>query len=162
VLSHSKAFLCEIWEGADKSCRAAVEIGRDGAGSTFRDWVVHHDLITEHDRRHALLRSYLHSSVPDNRKVAEALRFVLEKFVRIVYPDHFTPGDMLGKFVNLCQQRIGTPEQILDAVRTRELDDILTYANKFHHETNMAYQTEVVNDGELVGFVRRTLAFTRH
>jgi hypothetical protein len=47
-------------------------------------------------------------------------------------------------------------------VLTRELDDILTYANKFHHETNMAYQTEVVNDGELVGFVHRTLAFTRH
>jgi hypothetical protein len=162
VLSHSKAFLCEIWEGADKTCRAAVEIGRAGAGSTLSEWVIHHDLITEHDRRHALLRSYLASSVPDNRKVAEALRFVLEKFVRVAYPDHFAPGDMLGKFVNLCQQRIGTPEQILDAARTQELDDILSYANKFHHETNRTYDTEAVSDGELVGFVQRTLVFTRH
>lgn len=162
VMSHSKAFLCAIWEGADKSCRAAVEIGRDGAGSTLRGWVIHHDLITEHDRRHALLRSYLDSSVPDNRKVAEALRFVLEKFVRVAYPDYFMPGDMLGKFVNLCQQRMGKPEQILDAVRTQELDDILSYANKFHHETNRAYETEAVNDGELVQFVQRTLTFTRH
>jgi len=105
VLSHSKAFLCEVWESADKTCRAAIEIGREGDGSTLREWVIHHDLITEHDRRHALLRNYLNASVPDNRKVAEALRFVLEKFVRVAYPDHFAPGDMLGKFVNLCQQR---------------------------------------------------------
>ncbi len=162
ILSHSKAFLCEIWDGADKTSREALEIGRDGAGSTLRGWVIHHDLITEHDRRHALLRSYLESSGSDNRKVAEALRPVLEKFVRVAYPDHFAPGDMLGKFVNLCQQRIGAREQILDAQRTQELDDVLSYANKFHHETNRAYETEAVNDGELVGFVQRTLALTRH
>lgn len=162
VLSHSKAFLCEIWEGADKTCREALEIGRDGAGSTLRGWVIHHDLVTEHDRRHALLRSYLESSASDSRQVAEALRPVLEKFVRVVYPDHFAPGDMLGKFVNLCRRRIGGKDQVLNAQRTQELDEILSYANRFHHETNKGYETEAVNDGELVGFVQRTLTFTRH
>ena len=104
VLSHSKPFLCQLWESVDKSvAREAIEIGRNGSGSTLRGWVVHHDLITEHDKRHALLRSYLDSSVPDNRKVAEALRYVLERFVRVAYPDHFVPGDMLGKFINLSQ-----------------------------------------------------------
>ncbi|MGH7075583.1 MAG: AAA family ATPase [Stellaceae bacterium] len=162
VLSHSKAFLCEIWKGSDKTCRLALEIGREGDGSTLREWDVHNDLVTEHDRRHALLRSYLESSTSDNRKVAEALRPVLEKFVRVAYPDHFAPGDLLGPFVNLCRQRIGKRDQILDALRTQDLEDILIYANKFHHDTNRAYETEAVNDGELVGFVRRTLAFTRH
>jgi wobble nucleotide-excising tRNase len=163
VLSHSKPFLCQLWEGVDKSvAREAIEIGRSGTGSSLRGWVVHHDLITEHDKRHALLRSYLDSSVPDNRKVAEALRYVLERFVRVAYPNHFVPGDMLGKFVNLSQQRAGTANQFLDAARTQELDDILSYANRFHHDTNRAYETEVVNDGELVGFVQRTIKFTRH
>jgi hypothetical protein len=147
----------------DKSvAREAIEIGRSGSGSSLRGWSVHHDLITPHDKRHALLRSYIDSSVPDNRPVAEALRYVLERFVRVAYPDHFAPGDMLGKFVNLCRQRIGTTNQILDAFRTQELDDILSYANRFHHDTNPAYQTEVVSDGELVGFVERTIRFTRH
>jgi wobble nucleotide-excising tRNase len=163
VLSHSKPFLCQLWEGVDKSvAREAIEIGRSGSGSSLRGWSVHHDLITPHDKRHALLRSYIDSSVPDNRPVAEALRYVLERFVRVAYPDHFAPGDMLGKFVNLCRQRIGTTNQILDAFRTQELDDILSYANRFHHDTNPAYQTEVVSDGELVGFVERTIRFTRH
>ena len=163
VLSHSKPFLCQLWESVDKSvAREAIEIGRNGSGSTLRGWVVHHDLITEHDKRHALLRSYLDSSVPDNRKVAEALRYVLERFVRVAYPDHFVPGDMLGKFINLSQQRVGTANQILDAARTQELNDVLTYANRFHHDTNRTYETEVVNDGQLLDFVKRTLAFTRH
>ena len=163
VLSHSKPFLCQLWEAADKSvAREAIEISRSGAGSTLRGWVVHHDLITEHDKRHALLRSYLDSSVVDNRKVAEALRPVLERFVRVAYPEWFAPGDMLGKFVNLCQQRLGKADQILDAVRTQELDDVLAYANRFHHDTNRAYETEVVNDGQLLDFVKRTLHFTRH
>jgi wobble nucleotide-excising tRNase len=163
VLSHSKSFLCQLWESADKSiAREAIQIGRSGTGSTLRGWAVHHDLITEHDKRHALLRSYLDSSVPDNRKVAEAIRYVLERFVRVAYPDHFVPGDMLGKFVNLCQQRAEAANPILDAARTQELHDILGYANRFHHDTNRAYETEVVNDGELLGFVTRTLKFTRH
>lgn len=162
VLSHSKPFLCELWESADKSARAAIEIARHGDGSNFRGWVIHHDLMTEHDRRHALLREYLQSSVPDKRRVAEALRFVLEKFVRVAYPDYFAPGGTLGTFVSLSRQRIGAAQQILDAVRTQEIDDILTYANRFHHDTNHAYQTEAINDGALLDFVKRTLAITRH
>ncbi len=161
VLSHSKRFLCTVWEGADKTAREAIEIARSGTGSTLRGWVVHHDLITEHDKRHALLREYLDGNPPDNRPVAIAIRPVLERFVRVAYPDHFKPGDMLGKFVNLCQQRLGTTDAILDQAGTQELEDILHYANKFHHDTNKAYETEAFSDGELLGFVKRTLTWTR-
>lgn len=161
MLSHSKSFLCQIWEGADKTESEAIEIARSAGGSTLRAWVVQHDLLSEHDRRHALLRDYLSDQLQDNRKVAEALRFVLERFVRVAYPDRFAPGDMLGKFVNLCQQHIGKPDQILDAANTQEVDHILAYANRFHHDTNRAYETEVINDGQLRDFVNRTVAWTR-
>jgi hypothetical protein len=45
--------------------------------------------------------------------------------------------------------------------RVQELDDILVYANRFHHDTNKTYETEVVNDGQLLDFVKRTLTWTR-
>ena len=161
VLSHSKRFLCSLWDGADKTSREAIEIVRSGSGSILRGWVIHHDLITEHDRRHALLREYLEGSPPDNRPVAIALRPVLERFVRVAHPDFFKPGDVLGTFVNLSKQRAGKPDQIIDTTRAQELEDILRYANKFHHDTNRAYETEAVNDGELLVFVKRALAWTR-
>ncbi len=34
VLSHTKGFLCRLWEGADRTSRAALQVTRDGTGST--------------------------------------------------------------------------------------------------------------------------------
>lgn len=161
VLSHSKPFLCRIWEGAQPTTRAALEVARDAAGSTLRAWDVNQDCITEHDRRHSLLREYLVRNTPNNREVARAIRPLLEAFLRVARPEHFPPGTLLGPFRDLCQQRVGTPQEILDADDTRELRDLVEYANRFHHEENAAWEIEAINDGELLGFVRRALNFAR-
>lgn len=160
VLSHSKPFLCRLWEGADTTLRSALQVAREGAGSTLRTWDVNQDCITEHDKRHALMRKYLASSAPINREVACAIRPVLEAFCRVAFPEHFPPGTLLGQFRGLCDQRINTTQPILDADDLRELRDLTEYANKFHHDTNQAWETEAINDTELVGFVKRAIAFT--
>ena len=51
-------------------------------------------------------------------------------------------------------------EEILNAGAVQELQDLTEYANKFHHDTNAAWETETINDGELKGFVQRSLKFT--
>ncbi len=161
VLSHSKTLLCGLWEGTDQTLRAALEVVRDGEGSTLGDWNVDQDSITEHDRRHALLRDYLAQGVANRREVAEAIRPVLEAFLRVACPEYFRPGILVGQFCGLCEQRVGTAEEILARSVVQELRDLTEYANRFHHDTNAAWQTAVVNDGELTGFVRRTLTFAR-
>jgi hypothetical protein len=160
MLSHNKPFLCRIWEGTDFTIRSAIQLARDGTGSTIRSWDVEQDCVTEHDRRHALLRDYLLTGSPNNREVAIALRPSLEAFLRVACPGSFPAGSLIGPFLNICVQRVGTARQILDAQRIQELNDLLEYANKFHHDTNTACETEQINDGELQGFVRRTLSFT--
>jgi wobble nucleotide-excising tRNase len=160
VLSHNKPFLCNLWDGTDKTLRAAIEFARDGDGSTIRSWDVSRDMVTEHDRRHALLREYLQAATPNNREVAQALRPVIEAFLRVAYPEYFPPGSLLGPFRNMCVQRVGTPQQILDQADTNELGDLTEYANLFHHDTNPAWQSQHINDAQLLDFVRRTLAFT--
>lgn len=161
VLSHSKPFLCRLWEGIDSTARAALEVVRDGGGSTLRAWDVGEDSITEHDRRHARLREFLTSGTGDMRQVARSIRLHLEAFLRVACPERFTPGTLLGPFRNLCQQYCGTPRQILDENAIQELDEIVEYANGFHHDTNPAWETEAINDGELRGFVERALRFCR-
>lgn len=161
VLSHNKPFLCRIWEGSDHTIRAALQVARDGTGSTIRSWNVDEDCVTEHDRRHAMLREYLAGGTTNHREVAKAIRPVLEAFLRVACPEYFPPGTLLGPFGSLCFQRIGTPQQILDEHATEELRNLTEYANKFHHDTNGAWETETINEGELAGFVRRALDFVK-
>lgn len=161
VLSHSKAFLCRIWESADPATKVALHVVRDGNGSTIKSWNVDNDVVTEHDRRHAVLRDYLVNAGANEREIARALRPHLEAFFRVACPEHFPPGKLLGPFRCLCDQRVNTPQQILNAQDIQELHDIVEYANRFHHDTNPAWETEVVNATELTGFVTRVLALVK-
>ena len=120
------------------------------------------DCITEHDRNHAMVLKYIqHSEQEDERVVAAALRPILESFVRVAYPENFPPGSLLGPFLGICEQREGTPEQILTPQDRTELRHLLDYANRFHHDTNAAWQTVIINDQELLDFANRTLAFAK-
>jgi wobble nucleotide-excising tRNase len=162
VLSHDKKFLARIWAGANgRMPTTALQMVRDGQGSTLATWNVSDDATTEYDRRHALLREFHVSGRGDAREVACAIRPVLEGFERVAHPEHFPPGTLLGPFVTVCDQRVGTNAEILVADDIRVLREILEYANRFHHDTNPAWETETINDGELRGFVNRALAFVR-
>ena len=117
---------------------------------------------TEHDRRHSLVRGYLESVTADTREISESIRHVLEGFLRVAFPEHFPPGTLLGPFKNRCTQRVGGQDEIMSSQLTQNLDDLTEYANLFHHETNpLGWETVVINDGELRGFVERTLIFAR-
>lgn len=162
VLSHSKPFLCEFWDGADSSIRSAIRITRDDDGSSLAEWNVRQDLISEYDKQHERVTRYIQSShCIDEREVAISLRPILEHFVRVAYPETFPPGSLLGPFINICQQRLGAPNEILNAADVTELHDLLDYANKFHHDTNAAWETQAINDQQLLNFCRRTIAFCR-
>jgi wobble nucleotide-excising tRNase len=160
VLSHSKPFLCRLSEHPDPTIVTAIQVTRDGTGSTLSNWDVSQDCITEHDRRHAMLREYTVRSNGNDREVAKAIRPIIEAFCRVAFPEHFPPGTLLGPFRGLCVQRVGTPNEILDQHDTQELRELVEFANRFHHDTNPAWETELINDAELLGFVQRVLDFT--
>lgn len=71
----------------------------------------------------------------------------------VAYPEEFPPGMLLGPFINFCEQRKGTANQLLNAAEITELRDLLDYANKFHHDTNAAWETDLINDQQLVHFL---------
>ena len=160
VLSHSKQFLCALWENSDNNVRSAIRINRVGPSSELSEWNVRNDSISEHDKNHELVASYLRAAdSAKEREVAAALRPIMEAFVRVAFPQHFPPGTMLGGFHNRCQQRIGAEGEILSTVDTTELRELLDYANRFHHEPNPVWETEIISDAELADFAERTLDF---
>ena len=160
VLSHAKAFLCNLWEQADKNTTTSIRINRAGGGSEISVWDVRNDSISEHDKRHELVRAYLRAADPDReRQVAEALRPILEAFMRVAFPEYFPPGTLLGRFIGLCEVRVGGANEILSTGDISEIRALLDYANQFHHDTNPARQTAVINDAELSDFASRTVLF---
>lgn len=162
VLSHSKPFLLGVWDKCQQLPKTALEVRRSGGGSTLAAWDVNAAMVTEHDRRYAATESYLQSGDPSvARRVAESLRPMLEAFCRVAYAPNFPPGMLLGKFHLQCATLAGSPGQVMSASNATELRLLLDYANRFHHDTNHAYATELINDSELSDFARRTLAFIR-
>jgi wobble nucleotide-excising tRNase len=163
VMSHSKPFLLGVWDKCQQMQKTALEVRRSGSGSTLARWDVSAAMVTEHDRRYTDAAAYLNQADPaTERRVAESLRLMLETFCRIAYPMNFPPGTaLLGQFHAQCALRVGTPQEIMSLVNTQELRALLDYANRFHHDTNTAYATELINDAELTDFARRTLAFIR-
>lgn len=162
VLSHAKAFLCDLWMSADKANRSAVQIIRSGQSSVIEAWNVHQDCINNNDRNHALIEGYISAGGPANaRPAAVALRNVLEAYIRVGYSSHFPPGSLLGDFHNRCVQAQTAGQPILNAADMAELRQLTNYANKFHHDTNPAYATELINDQELLDYCQRALRFVR-
>ena len=162
VLSHSKPFLIALWKAAPRNGRAGMRIARAAVGSIIEPWDVNRDSITEHDHRFARATAYVQNANPaQERTVAADLRYMLEAFLRVAYANDFPPGFMVGRFVTLCQERLGTAQQILNQQDCTELRAVLDFANRYHHDTNPTYQTEIINDAELTNFTSRTLAFIR-
>lgn len=163
VLSHFKPLLMKVWQDAPRNhARASMRITRAGNASEMVAWDVTADSVTEHDRRYARVFAYVQAANPaTERQVAADLRHMLEAFMRVSYPAEFPPETLLGPFHAICQQRLNTPQQLLDEDDTRELRAILDYANLFHHDTNPTWQTEIINDQQLAHFAQRTLDFIR-
>ncbi|HOF89553.1 MAG TPA: hypothetical protein PLZ36_15845, partial [Armatimonadota bacterium] len=91
--------------------------------------------------------------------VAEAIRPLLEGYLRVAYPSHCKPGTLLGKFLVRASNEAAANRQFISPQACAELDELRLYANQFHHDTNPAWQTQSIDPGELETFVRRTLEF---
>ena len=161
ILSHDKRFLCNVGSRCNLSSTSAVEIARDGSGSTLREWPIHEESVTDHDRRHRILRKFVDGDTEDQGKIAQCLRPHLEGFLRVALPGEFPPETRMGNFLQICRDRLGQADGVLDREGIRDLSDILDYANKFHHDANPAWRDQVINDNELLGFVKRVLVFAR-
>ncbi|MFH1689541.1 MAG: AAA family ATPase [Candidatus Eisenbacteria bacterium] len=162
IMSHSSPFLCHLWEKADKTETAALQI-RDCAAesSTIDTWDADAAAVEEYAKEHESVRDYVASKHTDSRRTAIALRSLLEHYTRVVYVQHFQPGENLGKFVARAKSAKANGNPIMAAKRLDELDQLRDYANHFHHDTSRNWERNLsnLNEVELKGFAKRVLKF---
>jgi wobble nucleotide-excising tRNase len=163
VLCHLRGFLCDIWEHSNKDTTTTLKIARGPNNtSNITLWEASSDALTEYDKRHKALRDYTETDTQDKRYIAQCLRPVMEKYLRITFPEHCTPGTLLGTFKKRIENLFRKGIRVMSDLDMRELGAITDYANKFHHDTNPAWETEQINDAQLLTFVKRVLNFVSH
>lgn len=160
VMSHVKSFLCRLHKHAKPQYVACLQLRRTGdCQSSFEVWEPVEDQFTQYDHNHRTLREFKAGTAPEIRQVAKTLRPVMEGYLRVAYPEHCPPGTLLGPFRERVQQLVANGQTIMTTQRLTELDEIREYANRFHHDTNPAWETEIPSDAELLQFVNRVLDF---
>ncbi|MCU7782239.1 AAA family ATPase [Lelliottia amnigena] len=108
-------------------------------------------------KNHRLVSGYLDGEQFNEKDVAIAIRPLLEGYLHRRFPGHISSGKLFGEIVQLISAApVSSPLHNAISITT-ELNEINSYAGKFHHDTNPNAANEPVFPGELSAFCRRAL-----
>lgn len=100
---------------------------------------------------------YYHDGLGEPRDVVQKIRPVLETYTKILGAGAVAEADTLGVIVGKIRAA-GQGHQLFAVCDG--LDDLNVYTRRYHHGENPHAATEPINDGELHGYVKRTLEMT--
>jgi wobble nucleotide-excising tRNase len=159
IFSHSAQFLKRIWDQRGTPPQKALKLRRCTDGVELVNWDIQAETQTDFHRLHTVLTDYSASRAGNPREVAASIRPFLEGLLRVVYPAHFRPEDWVGDFLQLARSEAAIGHPIITGERLRELEEIVDYSDRYHHNSNQSWETEPINETELLSFVRRTIQF---
>ncbi|MEY0826279.1 AAA family ATPase [Providencia rettgeri] len=109
-------------------------------------------------KNHRLVNEYVYGEGEHTeRDVAIAIRPLLEGYLHRRFPKYIESGLLFGAIIQLINNA-GSDSPLSHAKHiTKELNEINSYAGKFHHDTNTEASIEPVISGELTSFCRRAL-----
>lgn len=160
VLSHDQYFLKRIWDRLqDKAAeRKSLELKRIGLSNTA---IVEWDLDTAtqgaYNTDRTVLTDFYHEGLGDLRDVVQKIRPVLETYTKILGAGALVGADTLGVIV-VKIRAAGQPHQLFPV--SDALEELNVYTRRYMHGENPHAATEPITDGELHGYVKRTLEIT--
>jgi wobble nucleotide-excising tRNase len=160
VLSHDQSFLKRIWErltlqSAERKC---LQLARIGIKNTaIHEWDIEKATQQRFKSDLKALANFYNASQGDPRDIVGKLRPVLETYARNLFPSQFTEADMLAGIITKIRQDGPTHDL---APYVEDMDTINVYTRRYHHGESPNPATEVINDTELQGFVKKTLTIT--
>jgi len=149
-----------LWERLqDKpAMRKSLEFRRLGLLNTaIVEWDVEAATQGAYKADRKVLTDYYHDYIGEMRHVVQKVRPVLEYYTKILGAGALADNDTLGVIVGKI--RAAGPTHQLHP-HCDELDNLNVYTRRYHHGENPDAATEPINDGELHGYVRRTLELT--
>jgi wobble nucleotide-excising tRNase len=157
LLSHDPFFLGLVFAKLPKAERHCLQLSRAPDNTTtIEEWDVEKETQDGYFKDHAALSSYQLNGAKDLIDIARKIRPVLEGYLRYRFPHQFPDKEWLGDMIKRIRDSAGAHPM---SPALGELEGINDYSKKYHHDTNPGKADgEAINDGELQGFVQRTLA----
>jgi wobble nucleotide-excising tRNase len=158
VLSHEPYFLRLLYNAVPSANLKTLQFCRIGKeDTTITPWDILDATRGNYFQAHGVLTAFANDGAGAPRAVAQTVRPVLEGYFRFKFPGEFGDTEWLGDFIQKIRDAapgspLEPPKKVLE-----ELEDINDYSKKYHHNTNPNADTEPITDGELLGFVKRTL-----
>jgi len=156
LLSHDPGFLKLLWDRiapADRKTLQLVRVGEDNTNVV--EWDIEKAVMARFHLQIDALQRFYSDNEGEPRDIIRDLRPVLEAYARNLYPTQFDDNDTLGVIVGEIQ-RTGAAHLLFPVVD--DMDEINVYCRRYHHGENPAAATEPVDNAELHGYVRKTLA----
>jgi len=162
VLAHDPYFLKDVERGIRKQDNTA-------AISKFRLAAVQNDYTSfavvdltkecesKYVQNHRLLNEFDSGLSCDARKVAEAVRPMLEGYLHRRFPGYVPDGLLFGEVIGMISTAAATSPLRHAQNLVNELNEINEYAGQFHHDTNEDSDSVIVTVSELKPYVQRAL-----
>ena len=160
VFSHDLHFLKRIWDRLQEKPaeRRCLELKRIGLYDTaIVEWNIEAATQSAYKTDRQALTDFYHDGVGELRDVVQKIRPILETYTKILAGGTVAEADTLGVVVSKIRT-IGSKHQLYPLCNG--LDDLNIYTRRYHHGENQQAATEPITDGELHGYVKRTLEMT--
>lgn len=154
VMAHDPRFLYALWEKLKPEERKALQLSRVGEDSTvIQEWDIEQAVEDRYRQDVRALQEFC-AGEGDPQDVVRRIRPVLEAYCRTRLPALFGPEDTLGVIVAKIREK-GPAHPLYGALE--DLEELNEYTRRFHHGEGGTASVEPIDDGELLGYSKRTL-----
>ena len=160
VFSHELHFLKRIWgrlqnKPAERKC---LELKRIGLYNTaIVEWDIEAATQSAYHADRRTLTDFYHHGIGEPRDVVQKIRPILETYTKVLAGGTVAETDTLGVIVGKIRT-VGLTHLLYPLCDG--LEDLNTYTRRYHHGESLQAATEPIADGELHGYVGRTLEMT--
>ena len=158
VMSHDAHFLKLVWDELPPDQRKALRLNAVGDSTTMSEWDIYEHLKSNHQQNISAMQRYVDEAKGAPRDVAQKLRPTLEGYCKLVAYGQFGENDMMGEIIKTVREE--GPDHVLYCILDR-LEELNSYARRYHHATNDDAATEPLSEAELKGYSEQILELMR-
>lgn len=163
ILTHNPLIAREFWQGLeeDGKCKT-LHIVRRRNSSCIEEWDLVEETAGTYYQNYKTLEGFINDggSTQDGMlKVAQCIRPLLERYLRVKYPGMFSPKEWLGDFIKKIREASTDLPLVSIQGRLTELEGLNEYSKRFHHDTNPNSASQTIIEAELSNYAKKALDF---